>query len=162
MVKDVLKRLFYRNKTTLSFKKYVTNTKQTFNVIENYNVPLYEEDKVRQLLDNINTPNNDLKAEVNIFRSSHIAIFEIESKYLPAVISRPLPENHTSSGRFGRIRNAKSNGRGGGGGRCGRFECREGCGRVGQGGSREKGKGTGNQIENAVDISNLTMWYGKE
>ena len=47
MVKDVLKRLFYRNKTTLSFKKYVTNTKQTFNVIENYNVPLYEEDKVR-------------------------------------------------------------------------------------------------------------------
>ena len=47
VVKDALKRLFYRNKTTLSFKKYVTNTKQTFNVIENYNVPLYEEDKVR-------------------------------------------------------------------------------------------------------------------
>ena len=54
VAKDNLKRLFYRNKTTFSFEKYVTNMKQTFNVLENYNVPLYKEDKVRQLLDNIN------------------------------------------------------------------------------------------------------------
>ena len=31
--KENLKRLFYRNKTTLSFEKYVTNTRQTFNVL---------------------------------------------------------------------------------------------------------------------------------
>ena len=47
MAKDDLKRLFYRNKITLSFKKYVRNTKQTFNVLDNDNVTLYEEDKVR-------------------------------------------------------------------------------------------------------------------
>ena len=35
MAKDDLKRLFYRNKTTFSFKKYVTNMKQTFNILEN-------------------------------------------------------------------------------------------------------------------------------
>ena len=35
--------------------------KQTFNVIENYNVSLYEEYKFRQLLDNSNGPNNDFK-----------------------------------------------------------------------------------------------------
>ena len=30
--------------------------KQKMNVLDHYNVPLYEEDKVRQLLDNINFP----------------------------------------------------------------------------------------------------------
>ena len=80
--KDDLKRLFYRNKTTLSFDKYVTNIKQTFNVIDNYNVPLYEEEKVRKILDNTNRPNNYLKAEFKICRSSHSARFETASIYL--------------------------------------------------------------------------------
>ena len=52
--KDDLNGLFYSNKTTFSFEKYVSNMRQTFNVIENQNVPFYEEDKVRQILDNIN------------------------------------------------------------------------------------------------------------
>ena len=39
--KDYIKRLFYRNKTTFSFDKYITKTKQRFNVLGNYNVPLY-------------------------------------------------------------------------------------------------------------------------
>ena len=72
---DNLKMLFYRNKTTYSFEKYITNTKQTFDVLENYNFPLYEEDKVGQLLDNINGPNKNLKNEVNICRYSHCARF---------------------------------------------------------------------------------------
>ena len=56
--KDHLKRLFCRNGTTFYCGKYVTKTKQTFNAIENYNILLYEEDKVRQLLCNINIPSN--------------------------------------------------------------------------------------------------------
>ena len=55
VAKDNLTRLFYSNETTSSFKKYVTKTKKTFNVLENYNVPLYEEDKVRQFLNKINS-----------------------------------------------------------------------------------------------------------
>ena len=47
VAKDDLKILFYRNKTTFPFNKYVTKMKQTFNVLYNYNVPLYDEDKVR-------------------------------------------------------------------------------------------------------------------
>ena len=92
LAKDDLKRLFYRNETTLSFADYVTKMKQTFNVIENHNVPLYEEDNFRQLLYNINGPNNDLKNEVNICRSSHSASFETASTYLSTVISRHFPE----------------------------------------------------------------------
>ena len=43
VAKDDLKRLFYRNKTTFPFDKYVTNMNKKFNVLENYIVPLYEE-----------------------------------------------------------------------------------------------------------------------
>ena len=79
VAKDDLMRLFYRNETTFSFKNYVTKMKQIFNMLENYNVPLYEEDKFRQLLDNINFPNNYLKTEVNICISSHSASFDTDS-----------------------------------------------------------------------------------
>ena len=37
-----IKRVFYMNKTTLSFENYLTKMKQIFNVLDNYNVPLYE------------------------------------------------------------------------------------------------------------------------
>ena len=53
MDKDNQKRLFYMNNTNFSFKKYVTKMKQTFDVLDNYNAPLHEEDKVEQLLDKI-------------------------------------------------------------------------------------------------------------
>ena len=88
MAKEYLKKLFYRNKTTFSFEKYITKMRQTFNVIDNYNVPLYEEDKVKQLLDNINCLNNDLKTEVNIYRSSQSASFETASTCLSTGISK--------------------------------------------------------------------------
>ena len=82
MAKDDLKRLFYRNKTNFSFKKYSTKMRQIFNVLWSYNVPLCGDYKARQLLDNINFPNNDLKTEVNIYRSSHSYIFKTYSTYL--------------------------------------------------------------------------------
>ena len=43
VTKDDIKRLFYRNETTCSFNQYVTKVKKTHNMLENYNVPLYEE-----------------------------------------------------------------------------------------------------------------------
>ena len=107
MDKDDLKRLFYSNEITFSFEKYVTKTKQTFNVIENYNVHIYEEDKVRQLLDNINFPKNDFKMEVDICRTSHSVSFKTSSTYLSTVISRLFPANQKSSGRHGRRRQVK-------------------------------------------------------
>ena len=75
--------------------------KQKINVLENYNFPLYEEDKVRQILDNINFLNNNFKTEVDICRSRHSAIFETASTYLSTVISRLSPTTHPSSGRHG-------------------------------------------------------------
>ena len=91
MDKDDLKILFYRNKTNLSFEKDVTKTKQNFNVADNYNSPLYEENKVSKLFDKINFPNNYLTAEVNICKYGHSDIFETDSTYLSTVISHILP-----------------------------------------------------------------------
>ena len=54
MAKDDQKRLFYRIETIFSFENYVTKMKKTFNVLDNYNVTLYDKDKVRKLMDNIN------------------------------------------------------------------------------------------------------------
>ena len=104
MSKDYLKRLFFMNETNFSFEKYVTKMKQTFNVLENYNVTLYKEDKVKKLLDNINCPNNDLKTEVNMYRSNHSDSFETASTYLSTVISHLFPANHLSSGKYVRRR----------------------------------------------------------
>ena len=130
-------------------------------MIYNYNVHLYEENKVSQLLDKINCSNNDLKTEVNICRSSHSASFNTASTYLSTVISRHLPYTHPSSRRYGRKRQVYSSGRGGKGGIGGQFEGRGGRDRGGQGGSGGRGKLNINQSENSVDIIDPTRWYVK-
>ena len=103
VAKDNLKRLFYRNKIFFSFEKNVTKMKQNVNVLENNNVPLYEEEKVGQLSDNISCSNKNLKTEVNTCRFSHSASFKKTSTYLSTVISRLFPGTQPSSGRYGRI-----------------------------------------------------------
>ena len=40
--KDDIGRLFYRNKTTFSFKKYVNKMKHTLNVLINHNIFMYD------------------------------------------------------------------------------------------------------------------------
>ena len=100
--------------------------KQISNVLYNYNVPLYEEDNFRKLLDNINSLNKDLKSEVNICRYSHNASFEKYSTYVSTVLLRLFPETQTSSGSYGQRQKINSDGRGLRGGRGGIFEGRGG------------------------------------
>ena len=56
-----LKKTFYKNETTFTFEKYVTKLKGIFNVLERYGVPLYKELMVNHLLDQIMSPNTELK-----------------------------------------------------------------------------------------------------
>ena len=55
------KKIFYKNETTFTFEKYVTKIKGIFNVLEKYGVPLYEEQIMEHLLDQIVSPNIQLK-----------------------------------------------------------------------------------------------------
>lgn len=152
-----LSKLFYRNESTFSFEKYVTKLKHIFNILERYKVPLYEEEKVKHLLDKINCPNAELKTEVSICRAQHATTFEDATTYLATVVSRIFPTGNPSSGRFRSRRsvNAIRGGRGGRG-RGGRGRGR-GRGRGGRG-----GRGHSPQSENGVDISDTTRWYSDD
>ena len=55
--RDDLKKIFYNNETTFTFEKYVTKLKGLFNMLEKYGVPLYEEQMVEHLIDEIVSPN---------------------------------------------------------------------------------------------------------
>ena len=95
-----LKKIVYKNETNLTFEKYVTKLMGFFNVLDKYCVPLYEEKMVDHILDQIMSPNIELKTEVNICRSSHSSTFVKESTYLSTVVSRLYPSSNPSSGRF--------------------------------------------------------------
>ena len=56
-----LKKIFYNNETTFTFEKYVTKIKGIFNVLERYGDPLYEEQMVDHMLDQIMSPNTEFK-----------------------------------------------------------------------------------------------------
>ena len=64
-----LKKGFYKNENTFTFEKYVAKIKGVLNVLKKYGAPLYEEQMVENLLDQIMSPNTELKIEVNICRS---------------------------------------------------------------------------------------------
>ena len=65
-----------------------------------YVVPLNEEHMVDNLLDQIMSPNTELKTEVNICRSSHSSKFFKAPTYLSTVVARIYPYANPSSCRF--------------------------------------------------------------
>ena len=131
-----LKNIFYKNETTFIFEKYVTKLKGIFNVLGKYGVPLYEDNMVKHLLDQIISPNTELKTEVSICRSSHSSTCFKASTYLSTVVARLYPYSNPSSGRS--IKHSiYAAGRGDRGyGICGHFNGR-GCGSGCVGGGRQ-------------------------
>ena len=62
-----LNKIFYKNETNFTFDKYVTKLKGMFNVLDKYGVSLYEDHMKEHLLDQIISPNTELKTEFNIY-----------------------------------------------------------------------------------------------
>ena len=89
-----------------------------FNVLGKYGVPLYEEHMVEHILDQIMSPNTELKTEVKICKSSHSSTFVKSSTYLSTVVARLYPSANPSSGRL-RKRSIYAAGRGDRGGKRG-------------------------------------------
>ena len=111
VAREDLKNILYNNETNFTFEKYFTKLKGIFNVLGKYGVPLYEDQMVEYLLDQIMSPNTEFNTEVNICSSSHLSKFVKESIYLSTVIARLYPSDNPSSGRF-RKRSIYSDGRG--------------------------------------------------
>ena len=131
-----------------------------------YGVPLYEDQMVKHLLDQIMSPNKELKTEVNICRSSQLSKFFKASTYLSTVIARLYPSANPSSGCFRKrsiyavVRGDRGRGRGGSfSGRC------RGRGRGVIGGWVRRGhvqgaRGWGSGAhENGIDISDFTCFF---
>ena len=89
-------------------------------MLEKYSVTLYEEHMVKHLIDQIMSPNIELKTKVNICRSSHSYTFFKASTNLSTVLSRLYTSANPSSGRF-RKRIIYADGRGDRGSGRGRF-----------------------------------------
>ena len=152
--------LFYRNEQSFSFEKFATKLKSCFDVLERYKVPKHEEEKVKLLLQKIQTSSYELKTEISICRNNHGNTFEEAVTYLQTGISRIFPQ-HNPTGR--RRRQINATGRGGRfGGRGGRGRGRGGRGRGGggRGGRGRGGNGDGERkFENGVDITDFTRFF---
>ena len=96
---DLMKK-FYKNKTTFTLEKYVTKLKGGFNVLDKYDFPIYYEQMEDNLLEQITSPNIDLKTEVNICRSSHSSEFFNSSMHVSTVVEILYPSTNSSLGRF--------------------------------------------------------------
>ena len=115
---------------------------------------------VEHIIDQILSPNIELKTKVNICRSSQLSTFLKASTYLYTVVARLYPSTNPSSSCF-RKRSIYATGHGDrGSGRGGSFNGR-GCGRgrVGIGGQVRGVHGRGGHgggssaYENGIDIS---------
>ena len=98
-----IKNILYNNEPTFTFEKYGTNLKGVFNVLVKCGFPLYKEQMVEHLLDQIMSPNSELKTEANIYRSSHLYTLFKLSTYLYTVVTIIYPYSNPSSGRFRKL-----------------------------------------------------------
>ena len=138
-------------------------------MLERYSVLLYEEQMVEHLLEQIMSPNTELKTEVSTCRLSHSYTFVKVSTYLSMVVARLYPTTNPCSDCF-RNCGIYATGRDDrGSGRDGHFNGQGfGIGRRGRGGWCRGGHGKGgrgecsNTYENGIYISYITCYFEYE
>jgi hypothetical protein len=144
--KSDLSTLYYRHESAFSFEKYINRLKKCFDTLEKYQVPYYEEDKVKLLLDRIQNNHGEVKTQVSICRANYSGSFVQASTYMSREISRIFPASNVASVNFGKGKN-----RGG-----------RNVSSLKNGGKKGKRKGLIVDKNNGVDISDLTRFYSKE
>lgn len=99
--KSELQSLYYRHEVAFLFEKYINRMKRCFDVLEKYQVPYYEEDKVKLLLNKIQSNHEEVKAQVSmICRASYSATFVAASTYMSTEISWIVPSSNNASSNF--------------------------------------------------------------
>jgi hypothetical protein len=144
--KSDLESLYYRHEAAFSFEKYINRMKKCFDILEKYLVPYYEEDKVKLLLDKIQTNHGEVKTQVSICRASYSGTFVEASTYMSREISRIFPSSNVASSNFGKGKQRNTNRN------------------VSSLNNRNRSGGKRSIVEknNGVDISDLTRFYTKE
>lgn len=142
-----LKVLFYRNEVSFSFEKYLNRMKRCFDILDKYGVPFYEEEKVKLLLDRIQSSHAEVKTQVSICRASYSADFVQASTYMSKEISRIFPSSNVASASFGKAPKSRPSGN--------RSISSAGT-------FKRKGKRQIVKSNNGVDISDTTRYFSKE
>ena len=86
-----LKTIFYRHEATFSFEKYVTALNDIYLIHERYNEPIYETDKVENLLDKCQNNHPEFKQEIVMCRSTKHT-FKDAVTHLKIVVARLFPD----------------------------------------------------------------------
>jgi hypothetical protein len=107
--KSDLESLYYRHEVAFSFKKYINWIKRCFDVLEKYLLPYYKEDKVKILLDKIQTNHGEVKTKVSICRASYSGTFMEASTYMSREISKIFPSSNAASSSFGKGKQRNTN-----------------------------------------------------
>lgn len=95
--KAKLKTLFYKHEYTFSFEKFITALQRHFKVLERYNMPMYEHEKVEALFDKCQNSNPEFKLELGICRSQHDTFIGAIT-YLKTTIARIFPSDGSRKG----------------------------------------------------------------
>ena len=66
--REALKKLTYWHEHTFRFDKYINALQSNFQVLERFDVPIYEEDKMTYLLNNISVNSAEFKTTISIVR----------------------------------------------------------------------------------------------
>ena len=103
VAKSDIEKLFYRNESTFPFEKYVTKLQHAFNILEQYAIPEFEENKIKLLLDKVTRPNQELKSEVILCRSTQHT-FTDAATYMQTAVSHIFPNCQPSSNRYSKRR----------------------------------------------------------
>ena len=88
-----IKVLHYKNESSFSFEKYSTRLKRAFTMLEQYNQPKGEREKVKILLGQINTNNMQFTSDICICRDSHLNTFNDACTYMSRQIATIFPQN---------------------------------------------------------------------
>jgi hypothetical protein len=146
-----LETLFWKNEASFSFEKFLTRMSEAFKELEDAGQPLYEAQKVQQLLKSIKNDDIQVQTTLGIIRDRYLNDFDGAS----------LTLSRTISTRFANIepmRNKRN---------IGAVHTNQGRGRAGRGRSRSRhsnGRGTGGNRQhrvtmNGVDVTDVTRNY---
>ena len=90
--KAQIKYIFYKHEFSFSFEKFITALQKHFKILERYDVPMYEEEKVELLFEKCQNNNPEFKMDVGICRNQ-CSTFIDAITYLKTSVSRIFPAN---------------------------------------------------------------------
>ncbi|GFH50448.1 hypothetical protein CTEN210_06924 [Chaetoceros tenuissimus] len=94
-----IEKLFYRNENMFSFESYSTQMKKNYDVLEKYNQPEYEANKIDTFLKGIRNENNKVVNVVSIARTmANLNTFQLVQEFISNQLKTIFPPHEIQQG----------------------------------------------------------------